>query len=496
MAAGTSDRDARARRSRDRVKLLFEEGGPGRRGVDLPPLDVPDSADAIEAELTRDGVEGLPELSEPEVVRHFTRLSALNYSVDRGLYPLGSCTMKYNPKLNEWAARLPGFARVHPYAPAPLAQGCLELMHELERLLASITGMDSVTLQPAAGAHGELAGIMLIRACLEARGDARKVILVPDSAHGTNPATASFSGYEVEEIPSNAKGCVDLAVLSRRVDETVAAMMVTNPNTLGVFEEDIAEIARILHARGAMLYMDGANMNAMIGITRPGDAGVDVMHLNLHKTFSTPHGGGGPGAGAVAVKQHLDPFLPVPRVVKEGDTYRLDEDRPLSIGKVRSFYGNFGMFVRAYAYIRALGAEGLRQAGLTAILNANYVRKGLEGVLTLPYASPSYHEVVFADHELEKETGVRTLDIAKRLMDYGFHPPTVYFPLIVHGALMIEPTETEGREELDAFIAAVKAIVEEARTDPEWVKTAPHTTPLRRLDETAAARKPNLRFKP
>ncbi len=496
MDAKTVSPAVRARQSRERLKLLFEEGRPGRRGVDLPPLDVPDAAEAIEPELSRDGVEGMPELSEPEVVRHFTRLSMLNYAVDRGLYPLGSCTMKYNPKVNEWAARLPGFARAHPYAPDALSQGSLELIHDLEELLATITGMDAVTLQPAAGAHGELAGVMLIRACLESRGDARKVILVTDSAHGTNPATASFSGYEVEEVPSNAKGCVDLDALRRRVDGTVAALMVTNPNTLGVFEEDLAEIAKILHDAGAMLYMDGANMNAMIGITRPGDAGVDVMHLNLHKTFSTPHGGGGPGAGAVAVKKHLEPFLPVPRVAGKHGAYRFDYDRPQSIGKVRSFYGNFGMFVRAYAYIRALGAEGLREAGLTAILNANYIRRGLEGVLTLPYASPSYHEVVFADHDLERETGVKTLDIAKRLMDYGFHPPTVYFPLIVHGALMIEPTETESREELDAFVAAIKAIVEEAKTDPELVKTAPHTTPLRRLDETGAARKPKLRFKP
>ncbi len=496
METRTLDPALRARQSRDRLKLLFEEGRAGRRGVDFPPLDVPDAPGAIEPELTRDAVPGMPELSEPEVVRHFTRLSMLNYAVDRGLYPLGSCTMKYNPKVNEWAARLPGFARVHPYAPEVLSQGSLELIRELEDLLATITGMDAVTLQPAAGAHGELTGIMLIRACLEARGDPRKVILVPDSAHGTNPATASFSGYEVEEIPSNAKGCVDVDALRRRVDASVAALMVTNPNTLGVFEEDLAEIARILHGAGAMLYMDGANMNAMIGITRPGDAGVDVMHLNLHKTFSTPHGGGGPGAGAVAVKRYLEPFLPVPRVAGTPGAYRLDYDRPQSIGKVKSFYGNFGMFVRAYAYIRALGAVGLRESGLTAILNANYLRRALEGVLTLPFASPSYHEVVFADHDLERDTGVRTLDIAKRLMDYGFHPPTVYFPLIVHGAIMIEPTETESREELDAFVAAIKAIVEEARADPELVKTAPHTTPLRRLDETGAARKPRLRFKP
>jgi glycine dehydrogenase subunit 2 len=457
---------------------------------------VPEQRPEIEEDMLRDRVEGMPELSEVEVIRHFTRLSQKNYSIDRGLYPLGSCTMKYNPKLNEWAARLPGFAQVHPLAPEALVQGSLQIIAELEDLLAEITGMDAVTLQPAAGAHGELTGIMMIRAYLEAQGDPRKVVLVPDSAHGTNPATAAFCGYEVEELPSNAKGCVDLDALSKRVDGSVAALMATNPNTLGVFEEDIAEVARILHERGALLYLDGANMNAMIGITRPGDAGVDVMHLNLHKTFSTPHGGGGPGAGAVAVKRPLEPLLPVPRVVRDGTAYSLDHHRPASIGRVRSFYGNFAMFVRAYAYIRSLGSDGLREAGLTAILNANYVRKGLESVLTLPYDAPSYHEVVFSDRDLEKSTGVRTMDVAKRLMDYGFHPPTVYFPLIVPGALMIEPTETESREELDAFIAAVRAIVEEAKTNPDIVKSAPYTTPVRRLDETGAARRPKLRWRP
>ncbi len=497
MTGAAGGPEARARRIRDRLGLVFEESRPGRRGVDPIPLDVPPAPPEAEPEILRERVEGLPELSEPEVVRHFTRLSRLNYSIDRGLYPLGSCTMKYNPKVHEWAARLPGFARVHPYSPDALAQGCLDLLAGLESLLATITGMDAVTLQPAAGAHGELTGILLIRACLEARGDARKVILVPDSAHGTNPATASFSGYAVEEIPSDARGCVDLDALRRRAAVgDVAAMMATNPNTLGVFEEDIAEVARVLHENGAMLYMDGANMNAMIGITRPGDAGVDVMHLNLHKTFSTPHGGGGPGAGAVAVKRHLEPFLPVPRVSGAPGARRLGYDRPQAIGRVRSFYGNFGMLVRAYAYIRSLGAEGLRESGLTAILNANYVRRRLEGVLHLPYSSPSYHEVVFSDRDLEAQTGIKTLDLAKRLMDYGFHPPTVYFPLIVHGALMIEPTETESREELDAFVEAVRAIVEEARTDPDLVRSAPHTTPVRRLDETGAARKPKLRFRP
>jgi glycine dehydrogenase subunit 2 len=481
---------------RERRSLLFEASRPGHRGVDLPPSEFPESAIEIEPELRRDGVQGMPELSEVEVVRHFTRLSRLNFAIDLGLYPLGSCTMKHNPKVNEWAARLPGFARVHPYTPGSHAQGCLELMWELERMLAAITGMDAVSLQPSAGAQGEFTGILLIRAYLEEKGDARKVVLVPDSAHGTNPATAAFCGYAAETIPSNAQGCVDLEALARRLGPDVAAMMVTNPNTLGVFEENIAEVARLLHSKGALLYMDGANMNAMIGITRPGDAGADVMHLNLHKTFSTPHGGGGPGSGPVAVKAHLAPYLPVPRVTREGERFRLDHDHPRSVGRVRSFYGNFGMFVRAYAFIRALGAVGLREAGESAIVNANYLRKRLEGVLSLPYKNRSYHEVVFSDADLARETGVKTLDLAKRLMDFGFHPPTVYFPLIVPGALMIEPTESESRAELDAFVDAIQVIVEEARTNPERVKTAPHTTPVRRLDEVGAARNPRLRFKP
>lgn len=496
METPTLNRLYRDREIRERRGLLFEESRPGRHGIDLPAAEFPDPTAEIESELLRSHVEGLPELSEVEVVRHFTRLSRLNFAIDHGLYPLGSCTMKHNPKVNEWAARLPGFARVHPYTPENLSQGCLELMHELQQMLAAITGMDAVGLQPSAGAQGELTGIMIIRAYLATRGDPRKVVLVPDSAHGTNPATVRFCGYTVEQVPSDAKGRMDLGFLERRVDDRVAALMVTNPNTLGVFEEDIPRVAELLHDRGALLYMDGANMNAMIGITRPGDAGADVMHLNLHKTFSTPHGGGGPGAGPVAVKRHLEPFLPVPGIVRDGGTYRLDFERPQSVGRVRSFYGNFGMFVRAYAYIRALGARGLREAGETAILNANYIRRGLEGILDAAYKVPSYHEVVLSDRELEKATGVRTIDLAKRLMDFGFHPPTVYFPLIVPGALMIEPTETESREELDAFIEAVRIIVEEARADPEKVRSAPHTTPVRRLDEVAAARSPRLRWRP
>jgi len=368
-------------------------------------------------------------------------------------------------------------------------------MHDLERALCAICGMDRFTLQPAAGAQGELAGIMMVRAYHRDRGNPRQVVLIPDSAHGTNPASAHIAGYRVEQIPSNERGCVDLAVLRRRMADDVALLMLTNPNTLGVFEGEIREIAAAVHDKGGLLYMDGANLNAFIGVARPGDMGVDLHHLNLHKTFSTPHGGGGPGAGPVGVKKHLEPYLPVPTIEQEGPLYVLNHQRPKSIGKVRSFFGNFGMFVRALSYIRALGPEGLRRMAETAVLNANYIRHRLQGTYHLPYAEPSLHEVVLTDRNLE-ETGVHTLDIAKRLMDYGFHPPTIYFPLIVKGALMIEPTESESREELDAFIEAMLKIDEEARRDPELVRTAPHTTPVRRLDEVGAARSPVLRWVP
>ena len=481
---------------REPEKLLFELSRPGRRGFALPPLDIPDAARYdLPADVVRGEVEGFPELSETDVVRHYTRLSRLNYAIDLGLYPLGSCTMKYNPKLNEKVARLPGFAEAHPLLPETLAQGSLRLMHDLERALCAICGMDRFTLQPAAGAQGETAGIMIVRAYHRERGDPRQVVLIPDSAHGTNPASAVLAGYRVEQLPSDARGCIDLEALRRRVREDVAVLMLTNPNTLGVFESEIEEIARILHAKGALLYMDGANLNAFVGIARPGDMGVDVHHLNLHKTFSTPHGGGGPGAGPVGVKSPLEPYLPVPTVEKDGERYRLRHDRPKSIGKVRAFYGNFGMLVRAYAYILALGPQGLRRMSETAVLNANYLRRKLEGTYHLPYREPSLHEVVFSDRHLEAQ-GVRTLDIAKRLMDYGFHPMTIYFPLIVKGAMMIEPTESESREELDAFVAAMLRIDEEARRDPDLVRTAPHTTPVRRLDEVGAARHPILRWSP
>jgi glycine dehydrogenase subunit 2 len=412
-----------------------------------------------------------------------------------GLYPLGSCTMKYNPKINEKVARLPGFADAHPLLPEAMAQGSLRLMNLLERALCAICGMDRFTLQPAAGAQGEQVGILMVRAYHRDRGNPRQVVLIPDSAHGTNPASAHVAGYRVEQIGSNERGCVDLGALRRRVADDVAVLMLTNPNTLGVFEGEIQEVARVLHDRGALLYMDGANLNAFVGQARPGDMGVDVHHQNLHKTFSTPHGGGGPGSGPVGVRKMLEPFLPVPTVEKDGDRLRLAQDRPKSIGKIRSFHGNFGMFVRAYAFMLAHGPEGLKRMSENAVLNANYLRKRLEGTYHLPYNEPTLHEVVFSDKNLES-TGVHTLDVAKRLMDYGFHPPTIYFPLIVKGALMIEPTETESREELDAFVAAMVAIDAEARRDPALVKSAPHTTPVRRLDETAAARNPVLRWIP
>jgi glycine dehydrogenase subunit 2 len=477
--------------------LLFERSSPGKKAYQLPDLDVPpfDAAAALGAENVRAAIDGFPEVSEVEAIRHFPRLSTWNYAIDYGMYPLGSCTMKYNPRVNELVARTEGLAWAHPYQPEALAQGCMEVVARLESILAEITGMDAVTLQPAAGAHGELTGILLIRALLEKRGNPRKKILVPDSAHGTNPATAAIAGYEVENIPSNGAGLLDVSALEHIVTEDVAALMVTNPNTLGVFEQNIVHAAEILHAKGAMLYMDGANMNALVGIARPGDFGVDALHLNLHKTFSTPHGGGGPGAGPVAVKKALEPFLPVPRLKRSGKKLAWDYKRKHSIGRVRAFYGNFGVLVRALAYVLAHGGPGLRNATVDAVLNANYLRKRLEPYYDLPYPSPSMHEVVFSDARQEG-AGVRTGDIAKRLIDYGFHPYTVSFPLIVHGALMIEPTETEGLSELDAFAAAMISIAQEAQTAPQFVKGAPYGTRTSRVDEVTAARKPVLRWNP
>lgn len=478
-------------------QLLFEIGSPGRRAYDLPPLDIPlrPLAEIVPTELRREHVEGMPELSEVEVVRHFTRLSTWNYHIDLGLYPLGSCTMKHNPKVNETVARLPGFTNAHPYMPPELVQGVLRVQAALGDCLTEITGMDAVTLQPAAGAHGELTGILMIRAYHESRGNPRRRVLVPDSAHGTNPASVAVSGYVVDQIPSNTKGTVDIEGLRKAMGDDVAAVMITNPNTLGIFESDIAAISDLVHSYGALVYMDGANLNAMLGITRPGDFGVDVLHINLHKTFTTPHGGGGPGAGPVAVKKILEPFLPYP-VLNAGNDGILhyDSDRPRSIGKIKAYTGHFGMHVRALCYILANGPEGLKETTEVAVLNANYIRYKLQGVFALPYPSPTLHEVVFADRNQEKR-GVSVWDIGKRLIDYGFHPPTTSFPLIVPGAIMIEPTETESRDELDAFIAAMLAIAHEAEENPELVKTAPHNARIRRVDEAAAARKPVLRWK-
>jgi len=477
--------------------LLFEMSPPGKKGYQLPDLDVPavDAAAVLGAANVREAIADFPEISEVEAIRHFTRLSTWNYAIDLGLYPLGSCTMKYNPRVNELVARLDGLAWAHPYQPASLSQGAMAIIAALEDAMLEITGMDAVTLQPAAGAHGELTGILLVRALLEKRGNPRKKILIPDSAHGTNPATAAIAGYTVDNIRSNEQGEIDLEVLARAVDKDVAALMVTNPNTIGVFEQDINKAAEILHAKGAMLYMDGANMNALVGIARPGDFGVDVMHINLHKTFSTPHGGGGPGGGPVAVKKALEPFLPIPRLKRAGKKFAFDYKRPKSIGRVRAFYGNFGVLVRALAYILAHGGPGLRNATVDAVMNAIYIRKGLEPYYDLPYKAPNMHEVVFSDDRQAKH-GVHTGDIAKRLIDYGFHPYTVSFPLIVHGALMIEPTETESKQELDTFISAMISIAKEVETDPQLVKTAPHLTRTSKVDEVAAARRPVLRWKP
>ncbi len=482
---------------RGREGLIFERSSAGRVGYQLPALEVPapDPATSVPPRLLRGEIDGLPEVSEVNVVRHYTRLSRWNYSVDEGLYPLGSCTMKYNPRINEELARLPGLAQIHPLQPEDQVQGALALMWELEQALIAVTGMARVTLQPAAGAHGELTGMLMIRKALAGRGDNRRVVLIPDSAHGTNPASAVFAGFEVAEIPSTEQGTLDVDAVRRHLEGgEVAALMATVPNTLGVFEPEIARVAAMLHERGAYLYVDGANLNAFVGIAQPGRMGADALHINLHKTFSTPHGGGGPGAGPVAVSEALVPFLPVPTVERTGDRFTLSMDRPGSIGKVRGFYGNFSMLVRALAYIRSLGADGLRAMAEGAVLNANYVRKELEADYALPYAGASLHEVVFDDSR-QTPQGVRNVDIAKRLLDYGFHPPTMSFPLIVHGALMIEPTESEGIEELDAFIAAMRAIAREARETPELVKGAPYTTPVGRLDEVRAARQPVLRWR-
>jgi glycine dehydrogenase subunit 2 len=474
--------------------LVYDLSGPGRVGCTLPEVDVPETA--IEPALPKNAVREtlpLPEMSELDVVRHFTHLSARQFSIDSEFYPLGSCTMKYNPKVSERAAALQGFAALHPLQPQETCQGALALIYELEQLLAEIGGMDAVTLQPAAGAQGELAGVMMIKAYHRSRGDnGRAVILVPDSAHGTNPATATRSKFQVRKLPSNQHGTVDVAALKSMLGPDVAGLMLTNPNTLGLFEVDVVEICRLVHQAGALMYCDGANMNAILGYSRPGDMGFDVMHFNLHKTFSTPHGGGGPGAGPVGVKDVLKPFLPVPVVEKNDKEYALSYSSPHSIGRLHSFYGNFLIMVRAYSYIRVLGAEGLREVSENAVLNANYLMARLKEAYPVPYDKHCMHEFVASAKE-HRRRGVRALDIAKRLLDFGFHPPTVYFPLIVEEALMIEPTETESKQTLDAFIEAMLEIDRESREEPETVTRAPHNAPVRRVDEATAARRLNLR---
>ncbi len=491
-------REGEGRKLQVKEPLIFELSSPGRRGVRLGPLDVPEEPmDALlPAEALREEEIGILGVAEVDVVRHFVKLSQMNHGVDTGFYPLGSCTMKYNPKVNEDVSRLPGFAHLHPYQPDHTVQGALQLLHETEKYLCEIAGMERATLQPAAGAHGELAGIMLIRAYHEDRGEDRDVIIVPDSAHGTNPATAAMAGYRTVEVPSDERGCVDIEALRAIVDENVAGLMLTNPNTLGVFDESILEIAEIIHGVGGLLYYDGANANAILGYSRPGDMGFDIVHFNLHKTFGTPHGGGGPGSGPIAVVPELVPYLPAPLVECNDDGYHLCWDIPKSIGQVRAFTGNFGVVLKAYAYIRSHGPDGLKAVSGDAVLNANYLMEALKAHYYLPFDRTCMHEFVLSGRWQKREHGVATVDIAKALLDYDIHPPTVYFPLIVEEALMIEPTETESRETLDAFIDAMIQIAEDAAEDPERLHEAPMHTPVRRLDESGAARSPVVCWQP
>lgn len=484
-------------------ELIFDRSQTGRIGYRLPKLDVEETNldDILPAELRRDDdLNGVPEVSEVDVIRHFTRISTWNYSIDLGVYPLGSCTMKYNSRLNEKTARIAGFANLHPLAPEQESQGALELIYNLQEDLAEITGLPGVSLQPAAGAHGEMTGVMIIRAFLDRRDGEesknRRVMLIPDSAHGTNPASAALAGFTVKTIKSTAEGLTDMEHLKTLCSEGgIAGLMLTNPNTVGIFERNIKEICAEIHAAGGLVYMDGANMNALVGVARPGDFGVDVIHLNLHKTFSTPHGGGGPGCGPCCCTRELEPFLPTPRIIKTGEDYKLDFKRPESIGRVKAFYGNFGMMIRALSYIYTHGAEGLKEATEAAVLNARYLAHYLAEDFDKPFDSDPMHEVILS-HKKQSRKGVHTLDIAKRLIDYGFHPMTIYFPLIVEGAMLLEPTESVGRQDLDAFIEAMKDINQEAQENPQLVIDAPHSTRIGRLDEATAARKPVLRWKP
>ena len=481
---------------RTSVPLIFERSTPGRRGYRLPELDVPETPieELIPQEYLRSEAPGLPEVSEPEVVRHYTQLSRLNHGVDVGFYPLGSCTMKYNPRVHEDVVGLPGLSAIHPYQPQETVQGALELIYNLSEHLAAIAGLAQASLQPAAGAHGELAGLMVIKAYHNHRGEGHRTeMIVPDSAHGTNPASCAMVGYKVVEVPSNERGGVDVEALKKLVGPNTAGLMLTNPNTLGLFDENICQIAEIVHEAGGLLYYDGANANAIMGIVRPGDTGFDVVHFNLHKTFSTPHGGGGPGAGPIVVSEKLAPFLPGPVVEKDGDEYRLVMPEH-SIGRVRSFYGNFLVYAKAYAYILSHGPQGLREVSETAVLNANYMMNRLKDLYKLPYDRTCMHEFVLSGSWMKKH-GVRTLDLAKRLSDYGYHAPTVYFPLIVDEAIMIEPTETEAKSTLDQFIEVMGRIAEEAKENPELLTSAPHNTPVKRVDEARAARHPVLRWR-
>ena len=472
--------------------LISEKSVKGHKGYSLPECDVPLKEINDVEKFYRQTDANLPEVSEPEVIRHFVHLSKKNYGVDSGFYPLGSCTMKYNPKINEVAASLDGFLNLHPYQPNETVQGALHMMYELEKQLEKITGMDAISLQPAAGAHGELTGLMIMRAYHQWNNQPhRKKIIIPDSAHGTNPASAAMAGFEIVEVKTTSDGLVDLDALRAAATEDIAGLMLTNPSTLGLFENNIKEIADIIHQAGGFLYYDGANMNAIIGVTNPGIMGFDIVHLNLHKTFSTPHGGGGPGAGPIGVKKNLEPFLPKPVIEKKGELYAFNDDRPLSIGKVKAFYGNFGILLRAYTYILTMGEEGLRQIARTAVLNANYMMKRLMPYYKLAFDRICMHEFVLTNDK-QKLYGIRTLDIAKRLLDFGYHPPTIYFPLIVNEAMMIEPTETETKATLDAFVEALIRIHQESMTNPDLVKNAPYNTPVRRLDEAGAAKNPVL----
>jgi glycine dehydrogenase subunit 2 len=476
--------------------LIFDRGHTGEQGYSLPEWEGGEEAalKALPSHLVRDEVEGLPQVSEIEVVRHFTRLSQWNFSIDSGFYPLGSCTMKYNPRMNEAGAALPEFATAHPYQGEEFSQGALRIMWELQQYLGEVSGLPAVTLQPAAGAHGEMTGMFMIRAWHGDRGRPRRTVIIPDSAHGTNPASIVFCGWDVREVKSDAEGLIDPAEVEKAMDKDVAALMLTNPNTLGLFEEHVRAVADIVHAKGGLVYMDGANLNAMMGVTRPAEMGVDVMHFNLHKTFSTPHGGGGPGAGPVAATAELEKYLPVPRIVRKGEKFLLRERSRKSIGRVKAFFGNFGVLLKAWIYIRSVGPEGLREVSETAVLNANYIREKLHHAFDVPYDRICMHECVFSDRRQRER--VSTLDIVKRLIDYGIHPPTIYFPLIVKGAIMVEPTETESRQTLDRFVEAMLAIDEEAREHPDQLREAPVRPKVGRLNEAKAARQPDLRWHP